>query len=161
MTNDGGGEWRVAATLADEAATKRLGIRIADMLSAGDVIALSGGLGAGKTSLARAIIQHLAGAEVEVPSPTFTLVQEYPDLPIPVVHYDLYRLRSPDDLAEIGLGELDAGAALLVEWPERAETLLRYQILMITLSIDGAGRRAELSGAAHWQQRLGTLPERI
>jgi tRNA threonylcarbamoyl adenosine modification protein YjeE len=140
--------------LADEAATERLGRRIAETIAAGDVIALSGGLGAGKTSLARAIIRHLAGAEISVPSPTFTLAQDYPELRVPVVHYDLHRLRHPAELTEIGFGTADAGAALLIEWPERAGDRLPSEALRIELTMSRGARRAVLSGGAGWQRRL-------
>ncbi len=148
-------DWRMELPLADEAATERLGRRIAETIAAGDVIALSGGLGAGKTSLARAIIRHLAGAEINVPSPTFTVAQDYPDLRVPVVHYDLYRLREPSELTEIGFGTADAGAALLIEWPERAGDRLPGEALRIELTVDRGARRAVLSGGAGWKSRLG------
>jgi tRNA threonylcarbamoyl adenosine modification protein YjeE len=149
-------DWRLELYLADEAATERLGRRIAEVITAGDVIALSGGLGAGKTSLVRAIIRHLAGAEINVPSPTFTMAQDYPDLRVPVVHYDLYRVRQPSELTEIGFGTADAGAALLIEWPERAGDLLPSGALRIDLAVERGARRAVLSGGAGWQGRLGS-----
>lgn len=151
---DSQANWHMELHLADEAATERLGRRIAETIAAGDVIALSGGLGAGKTSLARAIIRHLAGAEINVPSPTFTMAQDYPDLPVPIVHYDLYRVREPSELTEIGFGTADAGAALLIEWPERAGDRLPAEALRIDLTLDRGARRAILSGRVGWQRRL-------
>jgi tRNA threonylcarbamoyl adenosine modification protein YjeE len=161
MPEAGQGSWRAQATLVDDAATARLGALIAGALAPGDMIGLAGGLGAGKTALARAIIRHLAAAPIEVPSPTFTLVQEYRELPVPVLHYDLYRIASAADLAEIGLEELDPGAAHLVEWPEKAGSLIGPDALWVSLAIDGSGRRAALSGSEDWRQRLGDLPEPI
>src|SRR4051812_9394749 len=98
---------------------------LAVALDPGDVVALSGDLGAGKTTFARALIRHLAGNhDLEVPSPTFTLVQAY-DLPkFPVVHADLYRVTNPDELIEIGIDNLADGAVLLVEWPDRGASVL-------------------------------------
>ncbi|WP_416899692.1 MAG: tRNA (adenosine(37)-N6)-threonylcarbamoyltransferase complex ATPase subunit type 1 TsaE [Minwuia sp.] len=105
--------------LPDEAATRALGAKLARCLRTGDLLLLSGDLGAGKTCLARALIQTLAGAAVDVPSPTFNLAVPY-ELPgFPVMHYDLYRLSGPDEVDELGLADaLDIGAAI-VEWPDR------------------------------------------
>ncbi len=105
--------------LPDLDATGRLGVRIARHLRVGDLVALSGELGAGKTTLARAILTGLGVAE-HVPSPTFTLVQTYRTASLTVSHYDLYRLKNAREMDELGLEEaLEQGAAL-VEWPERA-----------------------------------------
>lgn len=105
--------------LADEAATRALGAALARSLRIGDVVALSGPLGVGKTALARAIL-HAAGHVGEVPSPTFAIVQPYEDLPLPIWHADLYRIDDPAELAEIGLDEARQFAVLMVEWPEKA-----------------------------------------
>lgn len=121
---------RLTIALADEAATVRLAEDIALILKKGDLLLLSGDLGAGKSTLARALIRAVAGDPVlEVPSPTFTLVQAY-DLRLPISHFDLYRLSDPEELAELGLDEaLETGAAL-VEWPERAADLPGNPILL-------------------------------
>ncbi len=109
------------AALADEEGTRRLMADIAGLIEPGDLITLSGDLGAGKTTFARAMIRHFAGDEtVEVPSPTFTLLQSY-ELPrFTLVHADLYRLSGPSELAELGLDDLAAGSVMLLEWPDRA-----------------------------------------
>ena len=110
--------------LDNEAATHRLAVELSAMLRGGDVVTLSGGLGAGKTTFARALIRHLAGdAALEVPSPTFTLVQAYALPRLTVVHADFYRVADASELAELGLD--DADALTLVEWPERALDFLR------------------------------------
>src|SRR6185312_9767348 len=98
---------------------------LALLIGPGDVITLSGDLGAGKTAAARAMIRYLAGDdELEVPSPTFTLAQSY-DLPsFPLVHADLYRITEPGEMEEIGLSPLPDGTVALIEWPERAENTL-------------------------------------
>ena len=107
--------------LPDLAAVARLGAAIAAVLRPGDVVALSGPLGAGKTTLARAVIAGLGHAG-EVPSPSFAIIELYepPQVRLPLVHADFYRLRSPAEADEIGLDDYRAGAALLAEWPERA-----------------------------------------
>src|SRR5205807_6028262 len=119
LTAPGGASFSV--TLPDEEATRRFATDIAGALEPGDLITLSGDLGAGKTTFARALIRHLAGDQtIEVPSPTFTLVQTY-DLPrFPVVHADLYRISGSAELAELGFGDLPEGAVVLLEWPDRA-----------------------------------------
>ena len=104
--------------LADEAATIRLGSKLASQVRAGDVVTLSGPLGVGKTALARALIGAL-GHEGDVPSPTFALVQPYEDLDPPVWHVDLYRVEDSSEIDELGLDSASE-AVLLVEWPERA-----------------------------------------
>ncbi|SDB56601.1 tRNA (adenosine(37)-N6)-threonylcarbamoyltransferase complex ATPase subunit type 1 TsaE [Bauldia litoralis] len=141
--------------LADETATTRFAEDIAACLAPGDVIALSGGLGVGKTTFARALIRALADdAELEVPSPTFTLAQSYASGPVPVTHFDLYRLSSPEELDELGLEEALATGAALIEWPERAEDELPPTRLTIAFAIAGDGRAATLSGSGDWQRRI-------
>jgi tRNA threonylcarbamoyladenosine biosynthesis protein TsaE len=116
-------EPRLTIDLPDESATADLAARVGALLKPGDVVALRGDLGAGKTAFARALIQSLSGADGadrDVPSPTFTLVQSYETLVGPVHHFDLYRIETPDELAEIGWDEALADGIVLVEWPERA-----------------------------------------
>ncbi len=131
--------------LDDDAATARLGCDLAAAAKAGDVVALAGDLGAGKTTLARALIRALAGDPgLEVPSPTFTLVQTYNETRIAASHYDLYRLADTSELQELGFGE-DADVVTLVEWPERAAELLPAETIRVTLTHGGAGRDAAVA----------------
>lgn len=139
--------------LPDLAAMEALGARIASQLRAGDVVALSGGLGVGKTTLARAIIAAL-GHEGEVPSPTFTIVETYDALVPPLVHADFYRLKRPEEAAEIGLDDYREGAALIAEWPDHAGGFAHESgCLSIALEIVGEGRRAIARPGADWQSR--------
>src|SRR5687767_1251922 len=119
LTTSGGSSFAVA--LADEQDTERLVVDIAAALEPGDLVTLSGDLGAGKTTFARAMIRHVADdPAIPVPSPTFPLMQIY-ELPrFPVVHVDLYRLDAPGDLAELGFDDLPEGAVMMMEWPDRA-----------------------------------------
>ena len=141
--------------LADEAATARLGAAIAAQLRAGEAVCLSGPLGAGKSTLARALVRTLTTADEEVPSPTFTLVQFYEGPRLQVAHFDLYRLSNPDEAYEIGLDEaLDEGAAV-IEWPERLAGRLPPDRLDIEIALgdDAGGRRATLTPHGAWEGR--------
>jgi len=132
-----GGDYSFTAALADEAATYRLMTDIAAIIEPGDVITLSGDLGAGKTTFARALIRYLAGDDtIEVPSPTFTLTQTYMLPRFAVVHADLYRLSGPGELAELGFDDVPEGAVTLVEWPDRAIGFLQASRLDIALTLE-------------------------
>jgi tRNA threonylcarbamoyladenosine biosynthesis protein TsaE len=144
----------VIVELADLAAMEAFGARIAAQLRPGDVVALSGGLGAGKTTLARGIIAAL-GHEGEVPSPTFTILETYDGLRVPLVHADFYRLDRPEETDELGLDDYRQGAALLAEWPEHAGGFAHEPgCLAIVLEIHGGGRRAIVEPGAYWVGRL-------
>lgn len=140
--------------LADEAATNRLGEDIAMILAPGDVLALHGDLGMGKSTLARAIIRALANdPALEVPSPTFTLVQAYATR-VPVQHFDLHRLGSPDELDELGFSEAIREGAAIIEWPERAEDALPRDAVHVRLDEEGEGRRITISAPDAFIARL-------
>ncbi len=143
--------------LPDPAATLALGRRLGEVLTAGDVVCLSGNLGAGKTTLARGAIVAWTGQLEEAPSPTYTLVQTYEGAKGELWHVDLYRLKRPDDAWELGLEDAFAEAACLIEWPERLENQLPANRLDIALSLDGEGRTAELVAHGAWRTRLATI----
>ncbi len=130
------GAYSFAVALEDEQATHRLMVDVAGILAPDDLVTLSGDLGAGKTTFARALIRHLAGDDtIEVPSPTFTLMQTY-ELPLfSLVHADLYRLSGPGELAELGFEEFGDGAVTLIEWPDRAGSSLPPDRLDIALTL--------------------------
>jgi tRNA threonylcarbamoyl adenosine modification protein YjeE len=134
LTTPSGASFTV--TLPNEQATQRFMIDVAAALEPGDLVTLSGDLGAGKTTFARALIRYLAGDQtIEVPSPTFTLIQTY-ELPrFTLVHADLYRLSSATELAELGFDDLPDGAVVLMEWPDRAAGFLPPDRLDITFTL--------------------------
>jgi tRNA threonylcarbamoyladenosine biosynthesis protein TsaE len=140
--------------LADEAATARLGAAIARALRPGEAVCLSGPLGAGKSTLARALIRALTTRDEEVPSPTFTLVQFYDGAGLKIAHFDLYRLTSPDEAYEIGLDEALEDGAAVIEWPERLEGRLPPDRLDIEIALEGVGRRARLTPHGAWVGRV-------
>jgi len=146
---------RLELFLPDEAATKRFGEDFALALVKGDLVTLSGDLGAGKSSLARAVIRAIADDEgLEVPSPTFTLVQSYEALRLPVAHADLYRISHGEELDELGLVEFLEDGVVLSEWPEQAEDFLPEPSFAVTLTHEGAGRRIAISGSEAAISRL-------
>ena len=142
--------------LPNLAATQRFGELLSEHLKAGDVIALSGALGAGKSALARAIIQAVDPTEDDVPSPTFTLVQTYDSAAtdgtaLPVYHFDLYRLDHPDDAYELGIEDAFADGICLIEWPDKLGDALDYLAttppVRITLTQqDNDTRRLDIDG---------------
>jgi tRNA threonylcarbamoyladenosine biosynthesis protein TsaE len=150
-------------TLVDPEATERLGARVADRVGPGDVVAIAGSLGTGKTTLARAIIGALARRDgrtiEEVPSPTFTLVQIYEFSGATVHHFDLYRLRRPDEAIELGIEDAFASGISLIEWPERLGALLPRDRLEIALRLGQAPseRVAVLHGHGTWARRIEGL----
>ena len=131
-------------SLPDETATEQLGVTLAARLKPGDVVGLKGELGAGKTTLARAILRAASGeAGLIVPSPTFTLVEVYETKAGAFWHFDLYRLEAPEQVYELGWEDALAEGIVLIEWPERLGTLMPKH-LGVTLEVDGEGRRALL-----------------
>jgi tRNA threonylcarbamoyladenosine biosynthesis protein TsaE len=139
--------------LADEAATARLGAAIARALQAGESVCLSGPLGAGKSTLARALVRTLTVPNEDVPSPTFTLVQFYEGPRLKVAHFDLYRLTNADEVYEIGLDEALEDGAAVIEWPERLDGRLPADRLDVEIALEGAGREARLTPHGSWKGR--------
>lgn len=133
--------------LGDDKATAALGAQLAAMLKPGDLVLLDGDLGAGKTALARSIIRTLVGdARLDVPSPSYALVQPYEANGKPVLHADLYRIGSEAEMDELGLFD-SPEAIVLVEWPERAPSLAARANLTVRLNVPpgGAGRDADIT----------------
>lgn len=142
--------------LANEAETNDLAARLARRSRSGDIFALTGDLGSGKTTLARGFIRTLTSPSEDVPSPTFTFVQAY-DFDYGIIwHFDLYRLAQPEDAVELGIEHAFSEGISLIEWPERLGPWLPPRCLTIALH-DGPGataRRACLSGGGEWRKRL-------
>jgi tRNA threonylcarbamoyladenosine biosynthesis protein TsaE len=156
VTADSG---RLIVTLADLDATAKLAAALSRLLQAGDVVALEGDLGAGKTAFARALIREMTDRDEEVPSPTFTLVQTYEAADFDIWHFDLYRLKKPEDAFELGIEDAMADGVCLIEWPDRLGPWLPRDRLNIAFAY-GAGeseRIATLSGGGDWPDRLKEL----
>ena len=143
---------QVLSSVAD---TRALGAALAGLARPGDVIGLTGDLGAGKTELARGFIQALMAAEV--PSPTFNLVLTYDTPKGTVWHFDLYRVERAAELRELGLEDAFDTGISLVEWPDRMGRLWPDYGLMVTLASEGGTRRATLAGGGDWAERLKGL----
>lgn len=140
--------------LADLMATTHLAQRLAPHLHAGDVLALQGDLGAGKTTFARALLQSL-GVTSEIPSPTFTLVQTYTTPDLALAHFDLYRLKSGEELEELGWDDVLADHLSLVEWPERAAGFMPTDYVLLTFTLDAnAVRSCTVTPHGTWGERL-------
>lgn len=129
------------------------GKNLSRVLAIGDVLALTGDLGAGKTTLSRGIIQALCG-DIDVPSPTYTIVQTYECGAFELWHCDLYRLEKPDDIFELGLFEAMEENVCLIEWPERMGDHLLGSALTIDLQFSGQGRALKISGPDSWEKKL-------
>ena len=153
-------------TITTEADTERIGRDIAGLAQVGDIIALSGDLGTGKTVLARAFIQALGGRE-EVPSPTFNLVQSYDLGWLMVHHLDLYRIENPEDVFELGIEELFATGVSLIEWPDRLGAQIPKDRLNFNLfhpkylAGSKTARRITIEGLGAWQSRFEKLSEKL
>ena len=141
--------------LEDAAASEALGARLAGLARPGDVIALSGQLGAGKTSIARGLLAAL-GLEGVAPSPSFAIIQPYapPEVQFPVLHVDLYRIEDPAETEELGLDDARYDSLLIVEWPERLPAAAWADALWLTLTIEPDGARGLTAQVpASWKDR--------
>ncbi|HMD63857.1 MAG TPA: tRNA (adenosine(37)-N6)-threonylcarbamoyltransferase complex ATPase subunit type 1 TsaE [Stellaceae bacterium] len=148
----------IVVDLPDETATATLAARIAAVAEPADIIALKGDLGTGKTAFARAFIRA-RGSQEEVPSPTFTLVQVYDEGPTAIWHFDLYRIRTPEDAWELGIEDAFIAGISLIEWPERLGPLLPARRLEITFAFgdEPGARRLSLDLGKEWQARLAVV----
>lgn len=131
--------------LADETRAAEFGRHLGGRLQAGHVVLLSGPVGAGKSHLSRAAIRHIVGAEIDVPSPTFTLVQTYDSPKGEIWHADLYRLTDPSEAEELGLLDAMENAIVLIEWPDRLGSDCPGKALEIEISYQGEGRHLTLT----------------
>jgi tRNA threonylcarbamoyladenosine biosynthesis protein TsaE len=149
----------IVVELHDEASAANLAARIAGLASSGDVIALRGDLGVGKTTFARAFLRARGNREEEVPSPTFTLVQVYEIGAVPVWHFDLYRLRAPEEAWELGIEDAFSAGISLIEWPERLGHLLPERRLEIAFEFGNrpSARRISFDPGTGWQTRLAAM----
>ena len=142
--------------LIDEAATEALAVRLSEAVSMGDVIALFGDLGIGKSVFARAFIRAYANIDEDIPSPSFTLVQFYAADASPVFHFDLYRLEKSEEVLELGIEEAFAEGVSLIEWPDRLGAWMPENRLEVHLTAGSqeSARNVLLIGFGYWQARL-------
>ncbi|MBY0501568.1 MAG: tRNA (adenosine(37)-N6)-threonylcarbamoyltransferase complex ATPase subunit type 1 TsaE [Alphaproteobacteria bacterium] len=133
--------------------TAALARKVAQLLKPRDVIFLKGNLGAGKSTFARSLVQALCGTEIEVPSPTFTLVQTYETPSFTLWHFDLYRLKYSEEAYELGIEEAYIAGVSLIEWPERLGTLLPKDYLEIELKY-GSHENERILCLRGWKDRL-------
>jgi len=161
MALDEGRYSKVDLVLPDEGATAGLAKRVAGAARPGDVFALSGDLGAGKTTFARAFVAAAGGGE-EVPSPTFTLVQTYRVGAGMIWHFDLYRIEDPEEAYELGIEDAFRSGISLVEWPDRLDTLLPDDRLDLVFRIGrtGSERLVQAAGHGSWADRMAVLHAR-
>lgn len=146
-------------TIADEGAMEALARQISEICGIGDLIALYGNLGVGKSVFARAFVRHRMGPDEEVPSPTFTLVQSYDRAGVPIAHFDLYRIQQPDEILELGFEDAMADGTVLVEWPDRLGAYLPLDRLDIEIS-QGASTNARsirVTGHGYWLARVSDV----
>lgn len=143
--------------LADADATVALGLRLGARLARGETVCLYGNLGAGKTTLARGVIAAWTGEQVDVPSPSYTLVQGYEGERGELWHVDLYRLERAYEAWELGLEEAFVTAACIVEWPERLEGTLPQDRLDVEITPRNGGRAAHLTAHGAWRTKLATI----
>lgn len=144
--------------LPSEEDTARLAARIAPHFSPGDTLLFEGPIGSGKSTFCRALIRCFCGADTEVPSPTFTLVQTYDTPNFEIWHCDLYRLATPEDLLELGLDDAFENALTLIEWPDRLGDLLPLDALHIELSAKPDHHRITLQSTSdRWNKLAGVL----
>jgi tRNA threonylcarbamoyladenosine biosynthesis protein TsaE len=144
----------VTIHLADAAATEAFGAGLADLVEPGDVVTLRGSLGMGKTSIARGLLAAL-GLRGEAPSPSFAIVQPYdpPEVRMPVLHVDLYRIDDPGEMAELGLDEALSDTLLLVEWPDRAPGYWPQALALTLTTAPDGGRILTADVPASWRRR--------
>lgn len=130
-------EW----TISSEKELNTIVRAIAPLLSKGDVVALKGTLGVGKTTFVRALVRHLVHTQIDVPSPTFTLLQIYDTPSFALYHFDFYRLKTPQEAYEIGIEDAFSDGVSLIEWPEKIGSLLPKNHKIITFEILDNGKR--------------------
>lgn len=148
----------ISLVLTSQKETEKLARTVAHLLEKGDVVLLSGDLGGGKSTFARALIRTLTNPEEEVPSPTFTLVQTYEAAAFPIWHFDLYRLEFPEEIWELGFEETTQGVTL-IEWPQKMGTLMPEEALHLTFEYGETEdeRRVTLTGSERWLNRIQNI----
>ena len=139
-------------TIHSEKEMEKVAKQLAPLFCCGDIVALYGTLGVGKTTFVRALIHVLLNKKVDVPSPTFTLLQTYDTPNYPLYHFDFYRLKSPEEAYEIGIEDAFASGLSLIEWPEKLGTILPKKHISITIQIVPEGRVMHIDGLSNTQK---------
>jgi tRNA threonylcarbamoyladenosine biosynthesis protein TsaE len=143
--------------LSSQEDTKILALALAKITQKGDIFLLKGDLGAGKTTFARFFIRHFLGNDMEIPSPTFTLVQTYLTPQFLIWHFDLYRIEDEADLWELGLEEALSSGVSFIEWPERLGAHKPARCIILRFEMQGENRRVTLETFGYWEAPLDDL----
>ena len=150
----------IILNLPTQNATNEFGESVSRLIEVGDIIYLSGDMGSGKTALARSIIRNLLPKElkkIEIPSPTFTLVQEYQCKEFKLAHIDLYRIKHSNELEALGIEDILEKGAILIEWPEKMERKLNYNILEIKFVQTDELRIVTINNISGWSHRINKI----
>ncbi len=150
--------------LPSQKATNEFGKSISNLIEIGDIIYLSGEMGSGKTTLARSIIKNLLVnqyKDIEIPSPTFTLVQVYSCKDFNMGHADLYRIENPDEIDALGIEDILYNGAVLIEWPDKIKNKLNFNILEIKIRFLKNSRTASIENVQGWEDRIKKLKQQV
>ena len=150
--------------LPSQKATNQFGKNISNLIEIGDIIYLSGEMGSGKTTLARSIIKNLLVSkykDIEIPSPTFTLVQVYSCKDFNIGHADLYRIENSNEIDALGIEDILYNGAVLIEWPDKIKNKLNYNILEIKIKILNNSRTASIENIRGWEDRIRELEQQV
>ena len=154
----------ITLDLPSQKATNQFGKNISNLIEIGDIIYLSGEMGSGKTTLARSIIKNLLVSQykdIEIPSPTFTLVQVYSCKGFNIGHVDLYRIENPNEIDALGIEDILYDGAVLIEWPDKIKNKLNYNILEIKIKNLNNSRTASIGNIRGWENRIRELNQQV
>jgi tRNA threonylcarbamoyl adenosine modification protein YjeE len=154
----------IILNLPSEKATNQFGKNLSNLIEVGDIIYLSGEMGSGKTTIARSIIKNLLVnqyKDIEIPSPTFTLVQVYSCKDFNIGHADLYRIENPNEIDALGIEDILYNGAVLIEWPDKIKNKLNYNILEIKIKFLNNSRAVSIENVLGWGDRIRELAQQV